>query len=130
MDVHHIGYLVKKINKAITNFEALGYKLQNDIVKDELRGVEICFMEKNGYIIELISPFTKDSVVSNLIKTYKNSPYHICYESRTFFDDIEKLEHSGYVRIDTPLPAVALGGRKVVFLFNPHIGIIEILERT
>ena len=33
---------------------------------------------------ELVSPAAEDSVVSGLMKKYKNSPYHICYQTRDF----------------------------------------------
>ena len=47
-------------------------------------------------------------------------------------DDWDSLEHSlvqeGYTAIDVPTPAPALDGRRVVFLMNPFLGMIELLE--
>ncbi|HBA68251.1 MAG TPA: lactoylglutathione lyase [Lachnospiraceae bacterium] len=127
-NIHHIGYLVKKIDKAMEAFQHLGYSAVSDIIYDGGRKVHICFMEKDGYRIELVSPGDSSSVVSGLLKKYKNSPYHICYETADFETDFASLSAEGFTAIDTPTPAPALGGRRVVFLMNPFLGMIELLE--
>lgn len=48
MKVHHIGYAVKNLEKAIDDFSSLGYRLVSDIVDDAIRNVRICFMENGG----------------------------------------------------------------------------------
>lgn len=102
MKVHHVGYLVKKLDKAAEEFEKLGFVRQGDMTNDTYRKVDILFLEKDGYVVELVSPNAPDSVVSGLIKTYKNAPYHICYESADFQADLEQLTQNGYVQIDQP----------------------------
>lgn len=56
LKIHHIGYLVKKIEKAKKSFEALGYLVEQDTVYDDIRKVNICFLVKDGYRVELVSP--------------------------------------------------------------------------
>lgn len=126
--VHHIGYLVKKIEAATRTFEALGYQLVQNIVYDDIRKVNICFMIKDGYCIELVSPAAEDSIVSGLMKKYKNCPYHICYETDHFDQDYQELLENGFISIDVPTPAPALQGRDVVFLTNAAVGMIELLR--
>ncbi|MBD5448587.1 MAG: lactoylglutathione lyase [Lachnospiraceae bacterium] len=128
LKVHHIGYLVKKIEAAIRTFEALGYQLIQDTVYDDIRKVNICFLQKDEYCIELVSPAAEDSVVSGLMKKYKNCPYHICYETADFDKDYQTLLSDGFISIDTPTPAPALQGREVVFLTNASMGMIELLR--
>lgn len=128
LKVHHIGYLVKKIESAVRSFQELGYEIVQDTVYDEIRKVNICFLQKNGYRIELVSPVSDDSVVSSLMKRFKNSPYHICYETEHFDEDYQALSNGGFISIDTPTPAPALQNRKVVFLTSPLMGMIELLE--
>lgn len=128
LKVHHIGYLVKKMDKAVQAFAALGYTVTQEVVYDSLRRVDICFMEKDGYTVELVSPAEAGSVVDGLLKKYKNSPYHICYESYDFDNDYNKLASGGYTAIDMPAPAPALQGCRVVFLLNAFLGMIELLE--
>lgn len=50
--VHHIGYLVKNMAKAMESFSKLGFSLIPEVTK-------------------------RDPVVSNLLKIYHNAPYHI-----------------------------------------------------
>ena len=90
MNIHHIGYLVKKGPKAQAAFEALGYIAEGEWPHDEIRKVDILFLQKDGYRIE--------------------------------------LEGNGYIRIDEPTPAPAIGGRRVVFLMHPAAGMLELLE--
>lgn len=126
--VHHIGYLVKQLEKSRDSFLSLDFQVTGEAVYDEYRDVDILFMEKDGYTVELVSPRSGASVVARLIKTYKNAPYHICYETDGLAAELARLEASGFTRIDEPVPAPALGGRKVCFLMSPRIGIIELLE--
>lgn len=128
LKVHHIGYLVKKIEAATRTFESLGYQLKQSVMYDEIRKVNICFMEKDGYCIELVSPAAEDSVVAGLMKKYKNCPYHICYETENFDQDYQALLSGGFISIDVPTPAPALQGRNVVFLTSASIGMIELLQ--
>ena len=100
MNIHHIGYLVKKGPKAQAAFEALGYIAEGEWTHDEIRKVDILFLQKDGYRIELVSPYAPDSVVSGLIRTYKNAPYHLCYEAENFEKELAELEENGYIRIN------------------------------
>lgn len=129
MRIHHVGYLVKNLEKAQRAFSNLGFTPISEIVYDTYRNIDILFVEKDGYVIELVTPKSKQSVVAQLIKTYKNSPYHLCYEAKPFEEELDRLEHSGYIRIDNPTPAPAIGG-KVCFLLSPSIGLIELLDPT
>ncbi|MDE5717176.1 MAG: VOC family protein [Lachnospiraceae bacterium] len=126
LKIHHIGYLVKKIEKAKQTFETLGYQVEQDTVRDDIRNVDICFLIKDGYRVELVSPFSEDSVVTGLLKKYKNAPYHICYEADDPDTAFRELTENGFAAIDTPTPAPALGGCNVVFLTSPVIGMIEL----
>lgn len=128
LKIHHIGYLVKKIEAAIQTFEALGYQSVQAVMYDDIRKVNICFLQKDNYCIELISPASEDSPVSGLLKKYKNCPYHICYETADFDRDYQMLLSNGFLSIDTPTPAPALQGRDVVFLMSASMGMIELLR--
>ena len=56
MKIHHIGYLVKNIEKSIEAFTVLGYGLTVESTWDDGREAYICFLENDGYCIELICP--------------------------------------------------------------------------
>ena len=65
-----------------------------------------------------------DQYLSNAAGT----PYHICYESEKFEDDLENLKSQGYKVVIEPRPAVAFEGRRVVFMMNIGFGLMEIVE--
>lgn len=128
LKIHHIGYLVKKMDKAIASFTGLGYQITQPTLYDDIRKVDICFLEKDGYRIELVSPVSEDSVVAGLMKKYKNSPYHICYETEDYEKAYAELTANGFIAIDTLTPAPALQNREVVFLTNAFMGMIELIK--
>ena len=41
MKIHHIGYLVKKIEKAISAFLDLGYIVEKETIYDNYRDIDI-----------------------------------------------------------------------------------------
>ncbi|MCQ2525780.1 MAG: VOC family protein [Lachnospiraceae bacterium] len=128
MRVHHIGYLVKKIDKALPQFEGLGFVSEGEIVYDEIRDIDILFMINGDYRIELVSPKSEKSVTWDLLKKMGASPYHLCYYSSNIEADISKLRESGYIPAGEPLPAPAFNNRRVVFLYSRHAGMIELVE--
>ena len=129
LKIHHIGYLIKKMDAAILTFKSLGFQIVQDTIYDDIRKVNICFMQKDNYCIELVSPTSEDSVVSGLLKKFKNCPYHICYETENFDEDFQTLTTNGYIAIDTPTPAPALQNREVVFLTSAATGMIELIKK-
>ena len=127
MRVHHIGYLVKHLDKSRDSFLSLGFQVMGETVYDAYRDTDILFLQKDGYTVELVSPRSDASVVGRLIKTYKNAPYHLCYETDDFEQERKRLEASGFLLIDPPAPAPALDGRLVCFLMSAKTGILELL---
>ena len=130
LSIHHIGYLVKKGQKAQASFLTLGYHTVQDWVRDDARGIDISFLEKDGVTIELVSPFREDSSVSGLMRRIKNSPYHICYVSESLEKDAAALRAQGYLPITEPAPAPACGGHPVQFFLHPAVGMVELVEGT
>lgn len=126
--VHHVGYLVKNPDRARAHFAVLGFAAQSGPVQDTLRGVDILFLEKDGHLVELVTPISAESVVSNLMRARKNSPYHLCCCSDDFENDMRKLEQSGFTRVDEPLVAPAIQNRRVCFFVSAQIGLVELLE--
>jgi methylmalonyl-CoA/ethylmalonyl-CoA epimerase len=129
LKIHHIGYLVKSIEAAIQEFVKLGYRKLDKIVYDEERKAYFCFMQNDMVQVELVSPKDKTSVVGNLIKRYGNSPYHICYESSDFEEELKKKQQEGYLIVQMPAIALAIGNKRVAFLFHEEIGLVEIVEK-
>lgn len=107
----------------------LGYRVQNDIVLDEIRNINIAFLSKDDVVVELVAANGTNSVISSLHKKIGNAPYHICYECEKLCETISELENKGYMVVKTPEIAPAILGKKVAFLYNPLIGMIELVEK-
>ncbi len=130
MEVHHIGYLVKNIDKSIKSFEALGYDLTTPPTWDDGRKAHLCFLTSGGgtTCVELIAP-TPESELYPLLKQYKNTPYHMCYKCDDLDHKIEELKRHKFLLFLKPSPAPVIGETaQVAFLINSNIGIIELLE--
>lgn len=128
LHVHHIGYLVKSIERAIKEFIKLGYEVEQETVYDEYRNINICFLIKDGYRVELVSPLGDKSVVGDLRKKLGNSPYHICYEVQSLDESIEYFKHNKYIPCEEPHEAIAMDKRRVVFLIHGQLGMIELVQ--
>lgn len=127
MRIDHIGYAVKNIDKAILQMENLGFVFE-PVVNDTDRNIYITFGNKDGYRIELVAPICSGSPVDTLLSKVGSTPYHICYKSGNILADIDELQKKRF-KVTIPLaPAVAFGGKKVVFLYSLSIGLIEIVE--
>jgi len=128
--VHHIGYLVDNIETAAGEFANFGFSRRGEVAEDPSREIYIQFLENSGYVIELIQPVSETSPVYGLRKKYRNSPYHICYETDDLQREIETMVNFGGVTLlQPPQPAPAIQGcPNVAFLMNRHIGMIELVE--
>lgn len=129
MKIDHIGYAVKRIDRALDAFQKLGYEFE-PVIDDTDRNVKLVFGTKDGYRIELVSPLDKkrESPVDQYLSNAIGTPYHICYVSKRFEDDIDELKTQGFKVVIEPKPAVAFGGKKVVFMMNIGFGLMEIVE--
>jgi methylmalonyl-CoA/ethylmalonyl-CoA epimerase len=130
MKIHHIGYLVEDMISAVKQFEQMGYNAKKEgVVRDDARGILICFMENGSLLVELISPFNEKSAVSGMLQKRGTGPYHICYLSDDMDRDLKALSQNGFMLISPPAPAVALQSKQVAFLFSKNAGIVELLEK-
>lgn len=130
MVINHIGYAVKKIEQARLSFEKLGFQFE-ELIEDTDRNLYIQFGQKNGYRIELVSPLdkSKESSVNSIIQKMGPTPYHICYQSDDLDREIESLCKKGFKVLIPPAHAVAFCGRRVVFMMDLGVGLIEIVEQ-
>ena len=129
MEVHHIGYLVKRLADSRDAFAALGFDVVRPVEYDPIRDVNIEFIANGGYCVELIEPASAESPLMPLLKKFKNAPYHLCFIAEDLEKAKEEFENKGYMLFRDIEPAPCLDGRRVVFMVNPDIGIIEIADK-
>ncbi len=127
MNIDHIGYAVKDIDKSKRLFEFLGFIFE-ELIEDNDRNIYLQFGKRDGYKIELVAPMKGESPVDGYLNTVGVTPYHICYCSENLQEDIKKLEKENYKVLIPKKRAKAFGGRHVVFLIHRNMGLIEIVE--
>lgn len=126
---HHIGYATKSIDSSLQFFVSIGYSTST-IYIDDIQKVKICLLSNdNGPIIELVEGIDKQkSPISNYIDKVGVTPYHICYLVPNMEEAIKKMIKQRFVMLFKPVNAIAFSGRKICYLFNQNIGLIELLE--
>ncbi len=129
MKLHHVGYLTKNLQDTLLEFALLGFCVEQEAAFDPLRKLDIAFLRNGAYRVELVEPKGEASPLFPLLKKYKNTPYHLCYETDSLGEEIRRMEQGGYRVIQEPLDAPCIQGGTVAFLIHPDMGIVELLGR-
>lgn len=124
MKLHHIGIIVKDLEKSIRIFSIMGYTQLKDAIIDYIQYNRIVFVKKDGEpLIELIEPLDDRSSVSN----FKEGYHHLCYEvmEENKVDELIRDNRIGKV-FTKPIVAPALN-KKVRFAFLTNGVFIEFI---
>ena len=116
---HHIGLSVKSINSLFPDAKP---------VTDHIQKVKVAFINLQGTTIELLEPLDEKSPIYKNLKN-NNKLCHICFEVSNLDSAIKNGQKEGFSVIQKPVPAVALGNRKICFLFHRDYHIVELLQR-
>ncbi len=128
---HHIGYAVKDIRKYLDGFLIPMFAPERitDPVSDPLQRVTVCFAEmRGGTTIELVEPLGENSPVDAIIGSSRGGVYHLCFEADDLDAELARFRGKRCVPLGKPVPAVAFGGRRIVFMLTPERDLIEIVE--
>ena len=125
---HHIGIACRDIAKTQAFYLGQGYTA-SPVVEDPLQHVRISFLEKEGAPrIELLEPLDDQSPVARTLATSGVSPYHMCYEVQDIEAAVNHLRGLRFLLVNGPVPACAMGDRRIAFLFQKNTGLIELVE--
>lgn len=126
---HHLGVAVFDIDDTAEYYVEAGYEKGNKVF-DPIQNVYICFLTKEGMpTVELLAPKDESSPVCKILEKNGVSPYHSCYEVNDLDKTISDMKRQKYILVRKPESAIALGNRRVCFLFNKNVGLIELLEK-
>lgn len=114
MNIHHIGIIVKNLNRSIDIYTKLGYLMLDEIVVDKFQNNKIVFMKSmnKNQMIELIQPIDQTSTIYNCKEGY----HHICYDVcdiPNFFDYFKSLKIGKL--FTKKIKAPAIDNRYVIF---------------
>ena len=131
MKFHHVGIAVQNINEAIHAYQVLGYSQSSAIIHDPIQKVQLCFLDKDGSpTLELVAASSQDSPVTNILAKNGPTPYHNCFEVDDIMESVANLKLSGFRRLSAIVPAIAFENRRICFLYQKEVGLIELLENT
>ena len=125
---HHIGIACHDIARSQAFYTAMGYRA-TEVVDDPIQHVRVCFLDKeDAPRIELLEPLDDQSPVARTLATVGVSPYHSCYQVEDMESAINELRAQRFLLVSGPVPACAMDGKRVAFLFQKHTGLIELVE--
>lgn len=128
MKFHHIGVAVKEIEKTAAVYVQGGYK-KSVITFDPVQQVNVCWLTKEGMpTVELVEPVDDSSPVCKTLEKNGVTSYHTCYLVEDIEKAIAELRKMRYVVVVKPVVAPAIMNSKVCFLYNKHVGLIELVE--
>jgi methylmalonyl-CoA/ethylmalonyl-CoA epimerase len=130
MKFDHIGVFVRTIAEGGAQLSAmLPVARRSEIYTDPLIRVHVQFLyDAGGLCYELVAPYGEGNPVDGALKTRRNILNHVAYRTASLDGELAKLREQGAVPLGEPKPAVAFGGRRVVFVMTPLNFVIELIE--
>lgn len=127
---HHIGIACRDITKSSKFYTLMGYEA-GPVTDDPIQHVRVCFLEKEGAPrVELLEPLDEQSPVARTLATAGVSPYHSCYEVADIDAAILMLRGQRFLLVSGPVPACAMGNKRIAFLYQKNTGLIELVEKA
>ncbi|NOQ28022.1 MAG: HAD-IIIC family phosphatase, partial [Bacteroidales bacterium] len=126
----HIAIAVEDMTESINYYSLYGYVF-SDIVYDKFQKAELTIGRCSGNDnIELVGSCGDDSPILATLKKNGTVPYHLCFKlnnSQDLLDLLEKRNIEYEIIVDLK-PAILFGMKKVMFIYIPFVGLIELLE--
>ncbi|MFT0533500.1 VOC family protein [Castellaniella hirudinis] len=124
---HHIGIACKNLDREQLVWEQLGYSQESPEFTDPIQNITGRFLTGPGPRLELLAAAGENSPVDGFLKR-RTKMYHQAFTTPRFDAALTALESTGARRTADPAPAIAFGGRRIVFLLLPNGNLIEIIE--
>jgi methylmalonyl-CoA/ethylmalonyl-CoA epimerase len=126
----HIGLFVRDIDEGRKKLnELLPISSCEEIVDDPGLRVRIQFCtDASGIRYELVAPFGEGNPVEGVLQSGKNILNHVAYRVSDIAKEIERMRQQGCMPLGRPAPALAFGGRQVVFFLTPLRFVVELIE--
>ena len=122
MRFHHVAMAVRDIEEA---HAALCAEVPlGDVTFDPEQRAYLQLLHVGGLLIELV----QGDPAADWLKRGCNL-YHICYEVDDLDQTLKEAVRRGNTVVSAPKPAVLFGGRRVAFIMDRSLGLIEYLEK-
>lgn len=124
--INHIGIAVPNMKKGKEKYIQNNYKVVKECY-DEYFLTELCLLQKDHEMIELVYTDNPNSRVYELCSKKEEIIYHKCYEVNGIDETIKKLKSEKFILISDIVYSKLLSGN-VCFLYSKEYGVIELLE--
>ncbi len=126
----HIGLFVRDLESGRRKLgEVLPIAGFDPPVDDAGLKVRIQFAaDTSGVRYELVAPFGEGDPVSGVLDSGKAILNHVAYRTADLGAEVERLRAARALPLGPPAPAVAFGGRRIIFLLTPLGFILELIE--
>lgn len=125
MHLHHIGYIVRDINKYEKN---LLYEEKIGEVFDPVQNSKLSLYKNfSTCFIELIQPMYEQSYNYNFLEKHGEKYHHLCYSVCSKEEMLEISKRLQLIHIKGPMPALLFGNNEVYFYYMRNKNIIEFL---
>ena len=94
---------------------------------DPVQRVKLAFLSLHDAPVELVEPGDAHSPVSRLLGAGQHL-YHLCFRVPNLQEAVEEARRHGFHRLGKPVPAPALGGRPIAWVFSREYGLFELVE--
>jgi methylmalonyl-CoA/ethylmalonyl-CoA epimerase len=130
MKFDHIGIFVHEIAAGDAALSAtIPIARRSEIFTDPVIKVKVQFLfDESGICYELVAPFGEGNPVDGVLKTRRNVLNHVAYRTADLDAVLADQREKGAFPLNQPTPAVAFGGKRVVFLMTALNFIIELIE--
>lgn len=125
----HIGYAVHDIMETAQYYINAGWEL-TEVFEEKTQNARIAFLVKEGFTkIELVAPLAGKSPVDNILRQIGCSTYHVCYVVEDIEQAVEDLYEEDFKPLFFPVESVAMENRKICYLYNMKVGLIELVNQ-
>ena len=130
VNVHHYGLATNNLERCAKVFLALGYQVSEPIF-DPVQHVKVAFVIRDEGVppIEIVCDSETGGPTGEILSKLGSGLYHICYEVDHIEHAIETLRNMGFLLRHKPVKATAFNGKRIAWLYNRDIGLVELLER-
>jgi methylmalonyl-CoA/ethylmalonyl-CoA epimerase len=132
LTLHHVGYVVNEIApSAESHCIRFGYQLVTEVIHDAQQTALVQFLRLPGDSswLEFVAP---DGPSSKLARSAAKggSLHHLCFTCGCLEAEITRLRADGMLLLAEPVPAIALGGRRIAWLYGANSVLTELVERS
>jgi acyl carrier protein len=126
--INHFGLATNNLDASLKDLLQIpGSRLLRGPGENQTQKVRFAFVDTGRGVIELLEPIGHDSPIKRLVAT-GGGVYHICFEVDSIdilHDELSKSEGNWVV---SPTPDPAFDGRRIAFLMDKNLGLIEFVE--